>query len=382
MANELPVIESFLPYGNSLRELISQSYISAFELKRTLRSRGVFVNANDKESNVPILMSVILSPSEFETLRDKQNTKEDNVKTNSYTIEIPDSNADAKSLLELIPDNIDLNKLLNAEDSNLNYKVDGQPNFHTADNSNGNKIECPYTITRDNLTKDWATNKTKHDGVIVIEKIKENDKTLLKVITKSTSIETKDVGKKFAKEFVSNLKEQKVIDEQTNVREILFSDFTNEGRILFLFNLLSDVGKSNLLELLDITNIEFSPDKSSTMPESLDWLQDKIDQLKLKGKDLFNSTLIKMENRKHFFVSGIEAKYKFEYLNVKGQCSVLFLFGGYSKNENINSELEIMVNTFAFDKGCKQNSKNEYQSKVIEHFEKNKFSLYEKHRIK
>lgn len=92
------------------------------------------------------------------------------------------------------------------------------------------------------------------------------------------------------------------------------------------------------------------------------------------------TTFTQAENRKHFLVSGIEAKYKFKWANVKGQCSVMFVFGGYSKNEKVNSELEIMVNSFSFDKGCKANSRNTFQSKIIEVFEKNKFIIYEKYR--
>lgn len=383
MANELPDIESFLPYGNSLRELVSQSYISAFELKRTLRQRGVFINQADKESSIPVLMSLLLSPQEFENLREKQNTKEDNIKTNSFTLEIPKENIENVDLISLLPPNLDLNTLIHKENTRMNFAVDGQPNFQISENRNPNKIEMPFSTTRDNLTKDWATNKTKHDGVIIIEKIEEGGKVLIKVTEKITSTETRDVCKEFSKSFEKHLKEQKIIGQDVEPRKILFNDFSNENRISFLQKLMADVNASNLLELKDITDIELSPDRSAQMPDKLGFLKDKIEQLRLKGKDLFNSFFVQEKNNHKFlFFSGIEAKYKFNHLNVSGNCSILFTFNGFSKNQDVWSELEIRVNSLVFDKGSKEAKKNFYQSKILDYFEKTKFDVYESFKIK
>lgn len=381
MANELPDIESFLPFGNSLRELISQSYITPFELKRTLRQRGVFINASNKESSIPVLMSLLLSPGEFENLREKQNTKEDNIKTNSFTIEVPNENLSNTSLLSLIPDNLNLNKLINNDDVSANYCVDGQPNFQMSTDGQSDRIELPFTTSRDNLTKDWATNKTKHDSTIIIEKIVEDNKTLLKVTQKYTSIETKEVGKEFAKAFTQNLKEKNIIGADVEPRKILFNDFTNENRIKFLQKLMADINRSGFLELKDITDIELSPDRTAQMPEKLGWLEEKIEQIKFKGKDLFNSSFVQEETlHKCLFFSGIEASYKFKTLNVTGTCSVVFTFNGFSKNQDVWSELEIRLGSLAFDKGSRGSKKNDYQSKILDYFEKMKFSIYEKYK--
>ncbi|MCE3238738.1 MAG: hypothetical protein K0R24_1719 [Gammaproteobacteria bacterium] len=383
MANELPDIESFLPYGNSLRELVSQSYISAFELKRTLRQRGIFLNYSDKETSIPVLMSLLLSPQEFETLREKQNTKEDNIKTSSFTLEIPKEKMEHVDLISLLPDSLDLNTLIHKENTRMNYSVDGQPNFHLSENKNPNKIEMPFTTTRDNLTKDWATNKTKHEGSVIIEKIVEGDKILIKVTEKITSTETRDVCKEFSKSFEKHLKDQNIISQEVEPRKILFNDFSNENRILFLQKIMADVKNSDLLELKDITDIELSPDRSSQMPDKLGFLQEKIEQIKLKGKDLFNSFFVQEKtNHKFLYFSGIEAKYKFTHLNVSGNCSILFTFNGFSKNQDVWSELEIRVNSLVFDKGCKDAKKNFYQSKILDYFEKTKFNVYETFKIK
>ena len=377
MANELPEIETFLPYGNSLRELISQSYISAFELKRTLRQRGVFVNVTEKEQTIPLLMSILLSPGEFENLREKQNTKEDNIKTTSFTIPLA-SDLEGSSLLSLIPDNLDLNKLIGQEDFRTNFRVDGSPNFQMTSKDNPNRIELPFTTTRDNLTKDWATNKTKHESKIIVERVVEDNKPMLKVTQEYTSGETKVVGKEFSKTFTQNLKDQKIIAEDVQPRKILFNDFNNENRIKFLQKLMADISKSGILELDDITDIELSPDRGAEIPDKIGFLQDKIDSIRLKGKDLFNSSFVQdVPLHKCLFFSGIEATYKFKILNVSGTCSVNFSFNGFLKSQDVWSELEIRLGSMVFDKGSKGQKKNEYQSKILDYFEKTKFSIYE-----
>lgn len=237
-------------------------------------------------------MSLLLSPGEFENLREKQNTKEDNIKTSSFTIEVSNETLKDLPLLSLVPDNLNLNKLVNNDEIRRNYVVDGQPNFQMATADLHDRIELPFTTTRDNLTKDWATNKTKHDATIIIEKVAEGDKTLLKVTQKYTSSETKEVGKEFAKAFTHNLKEKNIIDADAEPRKILFNDFTNENRFKFLQKLMADISNSGFLELKDITDIELSPDRATQMPEKLGWLEEKIEQIKLKGKDLFNSSFI------------------------------------------------------------------------------------------
>lgn len=382
MAIEIPEIETFLPYGNALRDLVSQSYISAFELKKTLRQRGIFLNSGDKEHSIPLLMSLILSPAEFESLREKQNTKEDNIKTTSFTIPLSVDSTDT-SLLALIPDNLNLNQLIGHEDFRTNFSVDGNPNFQMTSKTNPNRIELPFTTTRDNLTKNWATNKTKHDSTIIVERLVEDNKPILKITQKYTSSETKTVGKEFAKAFTHSLKEQKVVAEDVEPRKILFNDFINEDRIKFLQRLMADVSGSAILELDDITDIELSPDRTAEMPEKLGWLQEKIDSIRLKGKDLFNSEFVQDQLlHKCLLFSGIEATYKFNVMNVSGTCSVTFIFNGFVKSQDVWSELEIRLGSMVFDPGSKGQKKNEYQSKILDYFEQTKFPIYERFRKK
>lgn len=41
--------KDFLPIGESLRAMISQSFLTAGQLKKTLNDKGIFIDENDKK---------------------------------------------------------------------------------------------------------------------------------------------------------------------------------------------------------------------------------------------------------------------------------------------------------------------------------------------
>ena len=134
-------IDQILPHGEMLRGFMEQSFVSKSDLKDLLRSRGVFTCNSDKQDSIPILMSTVLSPIEFDHLRECQNQKEDNPKIVTQTIEW---DAD-KNLLESLPDHFNLNSMLDLEFSN--FKVNGSPNFIPV-NGNQDHLKMDFNIER------------------------------------------------------------------------------------------------------------------------------------------------------------------------------------------------------------------------------------------
>ena len=78
-------IKTLLPVGEKLKPLLSKSCISEADLKGILAERGVFIGDNSKQMSIPLLTLSIISPKEFEKLQEFQKTKEDSVKSVSYT---------------------------------------------------------------------------------------------------------------------------------------------------------------------------------------------------------------------------------------------------------------------------------------------------------
>lgn len=79
-------IDKIIPFGEFLRGFINQRYITATDIARILRERGIFVFNQDKDYMVPIMQNLLLSPAEFDKVRDSFSEKEDNEKKFSREI--------------------------------------------------------------------------------------------------------------------------------------------------------------------------------------------------------------------------------------------------------------------------------------------------------
>ena len=142
-------IDRFLPHGEMLRGFLEQPFLVKSDLNSLLRQRGVFVHLNEKKDTIPWLTNLILSPLEFDHLREAQNTKEDNPKVNTQTINwISD-----KTLVESVPDNFNINSVLDLEFSN--FTVKGSPNFIHVD-GNADHLLLEFEIERNDYSKNWA----------------------------------------------------------------------------------------------------------------------------------------------------------------------------------------------------------------------------------
>lgn len=153
--------DTLLPVGERLKPLLSKSCISESDMKNILAERGVYIGDSDKKSSIPILTLSILSPREFEKLQELQKTKEDSLKTKIIKAK---SQSD-KNLNNLIPQ--DLVKRDDLIDEYDCFDFDTDLSFNMDDQ---NKLVLDYTIIREDVTKDWANNKSRYTGRVEIEK--------------------------------------------------------------------------------------------------------------------------------------------------------------------------------------------------------------------
>lgn len=80
MNTEHKDIDKFIPFGEALRGFANQKFISAYELQSILKERGIFVLNTDKDYIVPFMQTLLLSPAEFDRIREAFSRKEDNEK--------------------------------------------------------------------------------------------------------------------------------------------------------------------------------------------------------------------------------------------------------------------------------------------------------------
>ena len=77
MNSEVKNMETILPFGNTLKPLVASSNIlSMSDLKGSLAQKGIFISSSSKEDILPLMLTSLLSPTEFENLKEKQKDKE------------------------------------------------------------------------------------------------------------------------------------------------------------------------------------------------------------------------------------------------------------------------------------------------------------------
>lgn len=325
-------IDAILPYGEMLRPLIISSSLSKNDLKRTLARRGIFVSNKQLDHTVPLLLTILLSPREFEELREKQRTKEDNIKRKTQSI-IWDNE---ETLLDALEDiNFDIHIAVHEEDTN--YEIQGDPSFRV---EHPNEITLRYQIERRDLTKNWIQHTSTHEGSIMFQK---QDDGNVKIIMEHTSNETKEVNEKVKRLLIKNFKDKEYIGSE-KIEKITADKFSNEKRNNFLINLLCSDDNGSLI-FKEVTNVEIGPDSAKdSLPEEIEWMKNHVKNLILKGQSLHSMDFFKNEKwRNAIIIQEIEAVYEYKFRNVSGKCKINFGFPLLLKS--LNGSIEFEINT-------------------------------------
>ncbi len=372
MNKEPQDIHQILPYGEMLRGFMEQSFIGKNDLKDVLRNRGVFTRNTEKQNTIPILSSTVLSPTEFDYLRECQNSKEDNPKITTQTIEWKSED----TLLETIPENFDVSSILNLEFSN--FKVVGSPSFVPID-GNPNCIRMDFSIEREDMSKNWATNKSIFPGSLELKMVEEGSN--IQVIITHTANETKNVASKTSSSLVRHFKEQGFVSPSKNLEKILFSKFSNSNRIIYLLSLTQKC-RSSMLEFVDIVDVEFSPDPNSNLPKDIKWMEKKIEDLKLNGSKLHETLFFKeVDHYKHLHLYKVDAKFKFHVNGLSGDCVFSLGFPDYRHDKNIEAEMEVNIKALSFDVYPRGINTSQIKQAILKEIESQKISSFQFYRI-
>lgn len=366
-------INRFLPYGESLRAILDHPSIKDTERKQLLRMKGVFVNKSDENSTFPILTTSLLSPTEFEFLKEKLQSKEDREKTITRTLEWEST----KKLITAIPDNFDIQEIIKTNFPK--YKVIGNPNFKMI-NRNPDKISLDFKCETANYRTPWYRGKSEFRGQVTYEKVTtKNNKVQLQIV--HTSPETTDISEKVAKNLEKHFKDNNFMDPQKEIQRILFKDFTNEERIEFF---LSMTKSNNVFDFTKATFLDIGPDPNENLPEDINWLElAKVRDLSINGEGLHNTLFIN-EKTLHKFMELCEMEniYNFSIPSAEGNCRIRFGFSNYFKKRIGNIEFVVDIN--------KINLKEEYatvpqasiRKQLLKEFEKFKTEKYDKLKLK
>lgn len=361
-----------LPYGDGLREFLSEPGITRADIKSILRRRGVFFSSDDKTNTVPLLIKTGLSPFELEELQDKIKTKEDNPKVHTQSIPWSGGN---RSLIDVMPADLNVNELIDQPFSN--YKVIGAPNFRSI-KRNPNHIEMDFKIERYDLTKSWDKNTSQFSGRITLKR--GSGDVNVSMSLSHTAPETKFVVNRISKNVIREMKDHGVIDKDASVKKIRFNDFKNSDRIAFMQE-LSQQQVDPKLYFKDTRDIGFRPDKTQALPNDISWMEEKIKNLILQGSDLHATFFVKDKKYHQYLeVYKIDADYSFEFDDYSGCCRISFEFNDFIARERNDAELSIKVINLSFDSKSVSVSSNKVKERLLAQLESGKLKLHEKYR--
>lgn len=343
--------DTLLPVGERLKPLLSKSCISESDMKNILAERGVYIGDSDKKSSIPILTLSILSPREFEKLQELQKTKEDSLKTKIIKAK---SQSD-KNLNNLIPQ--DLVKRDDLIDEYDCFDFDTDLSFNMDDQ---NKLVLDYTIIREDVTKDWANNKSRYTGRVEIEKSATQGMICFR--NEYTSSETEVINKKIIKMVTNHLQILGEISNKESPFEITSDKFNNIQRFAFMLQLAND-SPSGFSSFEAVKNIEIGPDRKVNMPDNTKWMGGSVKNIIInseKGKTLENIEYISDKQYHEFLIlRKVQAQYKFSFGVLEGQCIVEYGFPHYFRSHVRNHSFEVSVPKIYFSKDSKsENSRN------------------------
>lgn len=365
MNTEHKDIRKIIPFGEYLRGFVNQKYITNAELNSILKERGIFALNSQKEFTVPLLQTLLLSPSEFDKIREAFSTREDNRKVNSSDIKW-EQNANI-----FVPDlmSVDVSNFLQ---SNLPTCTLEQPVRFSPVDSNTNHLKASFSIKRNDRNKSWYEQTNIFEATIEIIK---DDNGKGRIIVSHTAPETKELAEFIVKQQVQKYKDRQIVAQKEKPRKILFEDFSNEERFVFFFRLTSHLD-SNFFTCKNIKDLSIKPEDED-LPEKIKWMEE-LNKILLSGKSLGKKEFIKDDAfHKHLIIWNIESVYSYDFKGYKGDFTVNFGFPDYLKREG-KSEFELNISSIKPEKMLDTRAKRKLKYQLLSEMDKKKSSVYSK----
>lgn len=362
---DLPKINvaSMLPYGAMLKPLLNDSCLSDADINNVLKSRGVFVGDSNKKNTVPLIVTMVLSPKEFEALQEKQETKEDNPKHRNSIVK---SKSDA-SLTSIIGGfEIDIEKIEQMDD-NVRLKTPMVFGFVSE-----NELELEYSIIRNDLTKDWVRPQSAHSAKIIIKKDLLSKE--IEICNEYTSKETDEINKKVIGDVVSFFKEKEEVEDK--IKTICASDFSNHERFNFMLKLAQST-EDEMLVFKEIKDVEIGPDPDNPPknPDSL--FQENVKKVIINGNGLERNSLLNNDNEKdNLLLRSIEASYSFNCNGIQGRCVLQYGFMHFFRNQNTSNEFQVALLFLGTKSSVNKSNLNKFVLNKFEELKRKQYDSY------
>ncbi|WP_151798983.1 hypothetical protein [Acinetobacter calcoaceticus] len=320
-------------YGEKMRILLNSDLISEGEISNLLKSKGVVPINYKKPNTVPLLSSMILSSTEFNFLTEKIINREQAPKIRKSEYDLCDQN------LNWTEETLDLSFTPLIEKVKDKYPLvnfTSKPKI-TIDKHNV-EMSIAYEIERKDMSKDFLFQELKYEGFINVKKVDNDIK--IKTDATHTSKETEYINQQLLKLLAKHLKDKNIFESE-EPRKILFKDFNNQERIIFLKRLSQSINDN--FQLGKIIDILLTIDKNEpNFPEAkeISWLNKAINSLRIDGDELNDLIIINNNDFLNFFiVQDINISYDFKISTNSGNVKINYYFDGIPKKNIDEHEL-------------------------------------------
>lgn len=354
-----------LPFGETLRPLLRAGSLSDNDLKFMLQRRGVFVKDAHKSKTIPKLTSFLLSPREFELLRDRQQFKENTIKTSDAKT----TWSSEKTVVQAMPDECQpfVEELIDESSSYQLTKCKLQ-NVHS------DEVVINLAIERQDWTKDTFSNTTYHDCRLSISR--EASSNIVTFHSETTVPETKELVDKVQKAIHSHFIQEGVVLQGTPIQKILAEYFvSNQAIFEFLRIFINQVDTP--LSFRKVVDIDAGINSNSRdFPENFSWLKEgNIDKVNLHGSKIHQTDVMKLGKIGILEFGEIEAEFQFEYQGIKGVCIIKYGFPEYYAKTT--SEFEVKVASLQLYSAYQKIPRDQIRRFLLQQFQKDKHKVFE-----
>ena len=349
--------EFHLPNGEILRTMLVKPELTDYNLKAVIKSKGIFLSKYTKEDTIPPLMRSLLSPKEYDEIRDLQKFKTERVKYR--TTQIPWQGS--KNVLSNLPE-IDLHKILKERYKyNPGFELIGVPSFVPID-SRTDKVELKFKIEEQSNIETINNKKKQYEGSLIIE-LKDDGHLHLRSTKTYTSKGTQDLVNSLELKLEKHFKEIGTVNKEDSYERIMFSHFDNINRFLFFMKFMDDIGFLKFKKIVDIT---VSPDPEEEIPEDAREFLKNIENLNLKGKSLKKHMFLsKQKYRDSIWLLSIIVQYEFFHSEGNGICELEFAFPDFKPTEIENAEFQFYIGKISVDRNYRAFAKKAKIEKSI-----------------
>lgn len=364
--DELTDIEvPLLPFGETLRPLLLASSLSGSDLKFVLQRRGIFVKDVRRESTIPNLTSILLSPREFDILKNRQHFKESTVKVSDAKTTWNSE----KTLLDALPEECVPFVQQLVDESSPYQLTDCKVQVN-----NQNEVVFNCSIKRQDWTKDAFSSTSFHDCRLVISK--DSNSNIVTYRSETTVPETKDLMNKLQNSTQSFFKQQGTVAPESKIQKVIANYFIN-NTVIFEFLHCFIQQNSNVLGFEKVTDIDVGIDhKNGQFPENFLWLRSNIDKINLHGERLQSTDIMRLGELGVLIFGEIEAEFQFAYSEAKGKCIIRYGFPDYYMKKRF-VEFEAKVISLTLFPAYAHVSKERVNRFLIQEFQKNKHQIFE-----